>query len=93
MVHYTFIGQNVNFQCRLPDNSMLSSMCPERGLKECSSLAFETQFASSISSEWQLVCEKTWMSPLTMTLYMVGVMAGAVVLGSMSDRVSRTLLT
>ncbi len=87
MVHFTFIGQGIHFQCRLPDNTALASTCPSRGTKGCSAIAFETRFATSISSEWQLVCENAWMSPMTMTMYMVGVMAGAVVLGSASDKV------
>ena len=39
--------------------------------------------------EWSLVCERAWLAPLTMSLFMMGVMVGAVVLGPVADHMGR----
>jgi OCT family organic cation transporter-like MFS transporter 4/5 len=48
-----------------------------------------TEEESTIVSEWDLVCDRSWLTPLPMSSFMFGVMLGALVLGSLSDRIGR----
>ena len=43
----------------------------------------------SVAAQWDLVCQSAWLGPLTMSVFMTGVMAGAVALGPLSDRLGR----
>ena len=40
-------------------------------------------------SEWDLICDRAWMGPMIMSMFMAGVMVGAIVLGSMADKLGR----
>lgn len=40
-------------------------------------------------SEWDLICDRAWMGPMIMSLFMAGVMVGAIVLGSLADKIGR----
>ncbi|KAJ8250502.1 hypothetical protein COCON_G00224240 [Conger conger] len=46
-------------------------------------------FSSTIASEWDLVCEQKGLNKATATIFFVGVMFGALVFGSLSDRFGR----
>lgn len=49
----------------------------------------DTYFKSSRTIEWNFVCDKRWLAALPQTMYMLGVFTGAVVLGSLADKVGR----
>ncbi|KAJ8361532.1 hypothetical protein SKAU_G00180570 [Synaphobranchus kaupii] len=46
-------------------------------------------FSSTLATEWDLVCDKRSLNKATATIFFVGVMTGAVVSGSLSDRYGR----
>ncbi|KAJ8248567.1 hypothetical protein GJAV_G00243370 [Gymnothorax javanicus] len=46
-------------------------------------------FSSTISMEWDLVCDKKSLNKATATIFFIGVMCGAAVFGSLSDRYGR----
>ncbi|XP_048792656.1 solute carrier family 22 member 7 isoform X1 [Lagopus muta] len=48
-----------------------------------------SQFTSTISTEWDLVCEQRGLNQATATFFFVGVTIGAVVFGYLSDRFGR----
>uniref|UniRef100_W5K3W7 Solute carrier family 22 member 7b, tandem duplicate 1 n=1 Tax=Astyanax mexicanus TaxID=7994 RepID=W5K3W7_ASTMX len=46
-------------------------------------------FKSTLASEWNLVCDKKSMNKATATIFFSGVMVGAAIFGSLSDRFGR----
>ncbi|XP_072546098.1 solute carrier family 22 member 7-like [Salminus brasiliensis] len=48
-----------------------------------------SQFKSTLATEWDLVCDKKSMNKATATIFFSGVMVGAAIFGSLSDRFGR----
>uniref|UniRef100_A0A8D0DX27 Solute carrier family 22 member 4 n=1 Tax=Salvator merianae TaxID=96440 RepID=A0A8D0DX27_SALMN len=46
-------------------------------------------YLSTVVSEWNLVCDDKWKTPLTMSLFYVGVLLGSFISGQLSDRFGR----
>ncbi|XP_047221743.1 solute carrier family 22 member 7-like [Girardinichthys multiradiatus] len=51
-----------------------------------------TTFKSTITSEWDLVCDRRGKNKATTTIFFVGVMFGAISFGSLSDRFGRRIM-
>lgn len=51
----------------------------------------QSLYLSTILSDWDLVCKKTWMVRLTSTIYMFGRFVGAISCGIISDKIGRKL--
>ncbi|CAF4851696.1 unnamed protein product [Pieris macdunnoughi] len=56
----------------------------------CSKWVFDTTYrASSRGMEWNLVCRNYWKGALVQSFYMLGVFAGAIILGGLADKIGR----
>ncbi|CAH1799763.1 unnamed protein product [Owenia fusiformis] len=56
----------------------------------CEAFYYDTsQYTSSIVSQWELVCGRKWMIALVQSIYMGGILVGAVAGGQLSDRFGR----
>ena len=67
----------------------VSNTCPGGEVRACEDLYFATVSRSSIVSEWELVCDKSAATKMTMSAFMTGVMIGAFVLGKTADAYGR----
>lgn len=56
----------------------------------CESYVYDTTYYySTRASEWDFVCDKRWMIAIAQTLYMLGVLTGALTLGGLADKIGR----
>ncbi|XP_029448682.1 solute carrier family 22 member 7 [Rhinatrema bivittatum] len=51
-----------------------------------------SQFTSTIATQWDLVCEKKGLNQASATFFFIGVTAGAIVFGYLSDKFGRRLM-
>uniref|UniRef100_H2RVK8 Solute carrier family 22 member 21 n=1 Tax=Takifugu rubripes TaxID=31033 RepID=H2RVK8_TAKRU len=49
-------------------------------------------YASTVVSEWDLVCDYKWKKPLTTSVFFCGVLSGAFICGQLADRYGRKLM-
>ncbi|NXJ15306.1 S22A7 protein, partial [Odontophorus gujanensis] len=66
-----------------PDNDSVTQNCQHGWVYD------HSQFTSTISTEWDLVCEQRGLNQATATFFFIGVTMGAVVFGYLSDRFGR----
>ncbi|KAK5620839.1 hypothetical protein CRENBAI_018017 [Crenichthys baileyi] len=52
----------------------------------------QSVYTSTIVSEWNLVCDESWKSPLTSSIFFCGVLTGSLISGQLSDRFGRKIV-
>lgn len=58
-----------------------------KSVESCNGYEFDhSQVEQSIVTEWNLVCEKEWLSKLAQPSLMLGVLIGALLFGDIADR-------
>ncbi|XP_069178058.1 organic cation transporter protein-like isoform X2 [Procambarus clarkii] len=58
----------------------------------CSEWVYDTSlFTSTTVSEFELTCDKAWLGPLAGSMYMVGMLVGAITIGDVADRFGRKI--
>jgi len=91
MIQYALVSFAVPFSCKSKEDKLLENACFDNARDSCASLTFNIKDAgaSSIVSEWGLVCDLNYKSKGTMSAFMAGVMVGAFLLGKLADRIGR----
>ncbi|XP_032522611.2 solute carrier family 22 member 6-A-like [Danaus plexippus] len=57
---------------------------------ECAKYSYDASpFNNTIISEWDLVCERSWLTSLTQMMLQLGVLLGSILFGFFSDRYGR----
>ncbi|XP_020824016.1 solute carrier family 22 member 12 [Phascolarctos cinereus] len=51
-----------------------------------------SDFTSTIVSEWDMVCDWQFLKPVAQSIFMAGIMAGAIICGLVSDKFGRKLV-
>jgi OCT family organic cation transporter-like MFS transporter 4/5 len=60
---------------------------------DCKSWSYDTSFyESSIITEWDLVCDKSWLVSFSQSSYMIGMMVSTILFGYLSDKYGRRLV-
>ncbi|KAG1687428.1 Solute carrier family 22 member 15-like [Nymphon striatum] len=78
------------FWCYDGNGKLHNNTCPQNNPNECSSVQYIYDYgASSIISEWNLICSENYKVQLVQSLYMCGVLSGAVIFGYLSDTLGR----
>ncbi|CAH0719944.1 unnamed protein product, partial [Brenthis ino] len=76
-----FLSPKVEYTCIGSSNN---ATCP------CSSPQYDTSiFTNSIIMEWDLICDRKWLTSFTQTLFQLGTLLGSVFFGMASDRFGR----
>lgn len=56
----------------------------------CTSFVYDkTIYKDSRAMDWDLVCDHEWMGKIAQTIYMLGVLTGALILGPLADKIGR----
>lgn len=76
-----FIIPNVEYVCL--DNNV-TNYCP------CDKPEYDTTtIVSSVTSEWDLICNRTYLASLAQSIMQIGILTGSVIFGYISDRYGR----
>lgn len=81
-----FLAPPMEFSCISPDDETSAAL-----LDKCDSRCIGQEFNRSvftetITTEWDLVCEKGQFPNLSQTIFMLGILTGNCIFGSMADK-------
>ncbi|XP_065575614.1 organic cation transporter protein-like [Artemia franciscana] len=71
-----------------PDNSCF--IWTDNITTSCQSWKYDTKYyGNTIVTQWDLVCDRRWLESFAQTVYMIGVLIGSPIHGSMADKYGR----
>ncbi|XP_069960305.1 organic cation transporter protein-like [Cherax quadricarinatus] len=80
--HVWTLNNNITEQCQ-PDVFSNST-------SSCSQWVYDTSvFSATTVTQFDLTCEKAWLRPLGGSMYMTGMLLGAIIIGDLADRFGR----
>lgn len=74
-----FLSPNVTFTCSDPTKPMCSDECPSHTFNR-------SIFTETIATEWDLVCEYGQLPNLSQTIFMLGILVGNFIFGTLADK-------
>ncbi|XP_004518311.1 organic cation transporter protein [Ceratitis capitata] len=83
-ISMVFLQSPIKSVCVAPDNNtdVCSADCKEVGYDRCT-------FQENIITEWNLICDRQWLSSLAQSFVMIGIMLGNIVFGLFADKWGR----
>lgn len=86
LVNIVFIMPSVEYIC-LDDGALnRTNYCP------CANPKYDTNtIVSSVTTEWNLICDRTSLASLAQSIMQIGIIPGSVIFGYMSDRHGRKI--
>ncbi|XP_049872509.1 organic cation transporter protein-like [Pectinophora gossypiella] len=88
LTNVVFILPSVNYVCKDDNAYNLTNHCPCRNPEYD-----QSTIVSSVTSEWNLICDRTSLASLSQSMLQVGILAGSLVYGYVSDRYGRKIST
>ncbi|CAB3226709.1 unnamed protein product [Arctia plantaginis] len=83
-MNVVFVLPSVEYNCL--DNNK-TNYCP------CDNPEYDTStIVTSVTTEWNLICERTSLASLAQSILQVGILVGSFILGQISDRYGRKLV-
>ncbi|XP_074087259.1 solute carrier family 22 member 12-like isoform X2 [Macrotis lagotis] len=81
-------------QWQLLELNMSASNASEADTESCLDgwIYDRSNFTSTIVSEWNMVCDWQFLKPMVQSIFMAGIMIGAIICGPVSDRFGRRLV-
>lgn len=81
LVNVVFVIPSVEYICLDDGANNATNYCP------CLNPQYdESAIVSSVTSEWNLICEKKHWASLAQSMLQIGILAGSLVFGYISDR-------
>ncbi|CAM1299026.1 slc22a6 (predicted) [Pycnogonum litorale] len=77
-----------NFQCVLDNGTIYRDSCPSNDVRQCKNVIYQAE-SSSIITEWNLICSESYKVQLSQSIYMSGILFGAILFGYASDAIGR----
>lgn len=80
-ISMVFLQSPINYSCLDPDNStdVCSANCKTKFYKHIN-------FKENIITEWNLTCDRQWLSSLAQSFVMIGIMLGNIIFGLLADK-------
>ncbi|XP_074603915.1 organic cation transporter protein-like [Brevipalpus obovatus] len=89
---FYFFAPNINFWCADDPYSKIQNYTTEQKCgkySECREWEYEKKFHSTIIDEWDLVCDQSWLSSMTQSVFMFGYIPAGLILCLVADRIGR----
>ncbi|GBP82661.1 Organic cation transporter protein [Eumeta japonica] len=84
LTNVVFILPDVDYVCADNPQMNVTHQCP------CENPVYDQSiFESTVTSTWNLICDRTWLASLAQSILQVGILAGSIVYGYISDRFGR----
>lgn len=81
LTNVVFILPSVDYVCLDPNALNATNFCP------CDNPDYDTSgIVNSVTSTWDLICGRTWIASLAQSMLQIGILAGSLVYGYISDR-------
>ena len=86
---HSFASQENREEKSVLNHCLRSNDTSDSNHKNCYKISYPKDKFASVTSEWTLVCDRSWMGPMILSMFMAGVMVGSIILGPTADKIGR----
>lgn len=81
LTNVVFLLPTQDYICADNNSDNITNVCP------CENPIFDnTTFISTVTSTWNLICDRRYLASLAQSMLQVGILAGSIIFGYISDR-------